>query len=271
MGLFGKIFEKKICSICGNEIGLLGNRKLEDGNCCKECAAKLSPWFSDRRNSTVREIKSQLEYRENNKQEVEKFHATKTLGRYTKVILDEDAHRFIVTSAKDWKNDNPDVLDYKQVTGCDFDINELTSEVEREVKKPDGTTETKSYNPPRYLYSYDFFITINVNHEYFNQIRFKLNSSDVEVVPASRATSNVRFEGSVCPPTVEDKMNNVDYAEYETIGQEIKDTMLNVREQIRENIIEQNTPKASVKCPHCGATTVPTANGCCEFCGSALK
>ena len=32
MGLFGKLFEKKSCDICGGEIGLLGNRKLEDGN-----------------------------------------------------------------------------------------------------------------------------------------------------------------------------------------------------------------------------------------------
>ena len=56
MGLFGKLFDKKECSICGDEIGLLGNRKLEDGNMCKNCAAKLSPWFSDRRESTVAEI-----------------------------------------------------------------------------------------------------------------------------------------------------------------------------------------------------------------------
>lgn len=53
MGLFGNLFEKKICSVCGEEIGLLGNRKLEDGNLCKNCAKKLSPWFSDRRHSTV--------------------------------------------------------------------------------------------------------------------------------------------------------------------------------------------------------------------------
>ena len=60
MGLFGKLFEKKECSVCGGEIGLLGNRKLEDGNLCKNCAAKLSPWFSDRRQSTVAEIQEQL-------------------------------------------------------------------------------------------------------------------------------------------------------------------------------------------------------------------
>ena len=45
MALFGKLFEKKVCSICGGEIGLLGNRKLADGNCCKKCAAKLSSKF----------------------------------------------------------------------------------------------------------------------------------------------------------------------------------------------------------------------------------
>ena len=31
-------FDKKYCDICGEKIGLLGNRKLEDGNLCKECA-----------------------------------------------------------------------------------------------------------------------------------------------------------------------------------------------------------------------------------------
>lgn len=43
-GLYG-IFDKKYCDVCGEKIGLLGNRKLEDGNLCKDCAAKLSPFF----------------------------------------------------------------------------------------------------------------------------------------------------------------------------------------------------------------------------------
>ena len=30
---------------------------------CKACAAKLSPWFSERRQSTVAEIQAQLDYR----------------------------------------------------------------------------------------------------------------------------------------------------------------------------------------------------------------
>ena len=37
------LFDKKYCDVCGEKIGLLGNRKLEDGNLCKNCARKLSP------------------------------------------------------------------------------------------------------------------------------------------------------------------------------------------------------------------------------------
>ena len=85
MGLFGKLFEKKICDVCGGEIGLLGNRKLEDGNLCKNCAAKLSPWFTERRKSTVEDIKAQLEYREANNEAVKNFKTTRSIGDYTKV------------------------------------------------------------------------------------------------------------------------------------------------------------------------------------------
>lgn len=61
------LFDKKNCDICGEKIGLLGNRKLDDGNLCKNCASKLSPWFEERRHSTVEDIKRQLEYREKTK------------------------------------------------------------------------------------------------------------------------------------------------------------------------------------------------------------
>ena len=80
MGIFKKLFDKKECSICGGEIGLLGNRKLEDGNCCKECAAKLSPWFDERRHSTVDQIKQQLDYREQNRAELGGFRPTVAYG-----------------------------------------------------------------------------------------------------------------------------------------------------------------------------------------------
>ena len=61
------LFDKKYCSICGEKIGFLGNRQLEDGNLCKDCAKKLSPYLTDRRQSTVEEIRRHLQYREENK------------------------------------------------------------------------------------------------------------------------------------------------------------------------------------------------------------
>ena len=67
------LFDKKVCDICGEKIGLLGNRKLDDGNLCKDCAKKLSPWFEERRHSTVEDIKKQLAYREQNKEAVRNF------------------------------------------------------------------------------------------------------------------------------------------------------------------------------------------------------
>ena len=145
MALFGKLFEKKQCSICGSDIGLLGNRKLEDGNCCKACAAKLSPWFSERRQSTVEDIKAQLEYREANQDQVAAFPATRTLGESTKVILDEDAGKFLVTTARNWQSANPDVLSFSDVTGCNLDIDEDRTEIE--YKDREGNRQ--SFSPKR--------------------------------------------------------------------------------------------------------------------------
>lgn len=124
MGLFGKLFEKKECAICGGEIGLLGNRKLEDGNMCKACAAKLSPWFDERRHSTVAQIEEQLEYRESNKENVAAFRTTLSLGETAKVLLDEYVGRFMVTSARNYSEANPDVLELSDITGCTYDIDE---------------------------------------------------------------------------------------------------------------------------------------------------
>ena len=166
MGIFGKLFEKKECSVCGGEIGLLGNRKLEDGNLCKNCAAKLSPWFSDRRQSTVEEIQEQLAYREANQEKVSAFRPTRILGERTKVLMDEDAGLFMVTSARNWDEANPDVLAFSDVTGCKLDIDESKTEIEYEDK--DG--ERKSFNPRRYAYSYNFYIVINVNNPYFSAV-----------------------------------------------------------------------------------------------------
>jgi ribosomal protein L32 len=252
------LFDKKYCDICGEKIGLLGNRKLENGNLCKNCAKKLSPWFSDRRSSTVDEIKAQLAYREENKEKVAAFHTTGTFGTHVKVLLDEDAGRFMVTSARDLEEANPDVLEFADVTGCNLDIDESRSELKREDK--DG--KRVSYNPPRYEYSYDFYITIFVNNPYFDEIKFKVNSDSVDIAPPPARPG--RPEG--CNPET-----NVEYKNYKKLGEEIKQALTKIRKDTREKAERESAPKTAVTCPHCGAATMPDANGCCEYCGSAVN
>ncbi len=260
MGLFGKLFEKKTCDICGGEIGLLGNKKLEDGNCCKECAGKLSPWFNERRHSTVEDIKAQLDYREANRETVAKFNTTRSFGEDMNVLLDEDQQLFMVTRARNLKEANPDVLSFSQVTGCDLDIDEERTEEMRETKDKDGNTKRVSYVPPRYTYRYDFYVVIRVNHPYFDEMRFKLNRSSVEVEVTGRQTTGVT-----------PGKRNVDYQGYERMGQEIKRALTSIRTQVRKEAAEAAAPKTAQTCPYCGATTIPDANGCCEYCGGAVN
>ncbi len=262
MGLFGNLFEKKACAICGGEIGLLGNRKLEDGNMCKSCAAKLSPWFDDRRHSTVEQIQAQLADREANRDKVAAFRTTRTLGENTKVLLDEDAGCFMVTAARKLEEANPDVLAFADVTGCDLDIDEKRTELKREGK--DG--EKVSYDPPRYQYSYDFYIRIHVRNPYFDDIRFKLNNRNVEIEnDKTGGTGMGRTRGGLDPE------RDVEYRRYREMGQEIKAALTQVRQQVRDEAAAAAAPKAAVTCPWCGATTTPDASGCCEYCGGSLN
>ena len=165
------LFDKKYCDICGEKIGLLGNRKLDDGNLCKNCAAKLSPFFSERRHSSVEDIRRQLEYREQNKQAVSAFVCTRTLSNGTKIYIDDQNGKFVVSHLSDWRSSNPDVIDISQVVGVNTDIQEHRQELYR--KNSEG--KNVPYQPPRYEYSYSFHTKIQVNSPWFNEISFELS------------------------------------------------------------------------------------------------
>lgn len=171
------LFDKKYCDVCGDKIGLLGNRKLEDGNLCKNCAAKLSPWFSGRRHSTLEDIKSQLADREANQAKVAAFRPTKTFGEGSmKLFIDEAARNFTVCYESNLKNGNPDILPLSAITEC-FTENE---EHRSELKTKDKEGKMVSYNPPRYEYSYDFNCTIKVNHPYIDDMDFQINGNSLK-------------------------------------------------------------------------------------------
>ena len=104
------LFDKKNCDICGEKIGLLGNRKLDDGNLCKNCASKLSPWFEERRHSTVEDIKRQLAYREENKNAVRSFSVTREFLQTDIMCLFDDNKGMFAVAFNMSEQDNPDIV-----------------------------------------------------------------------------------------------------------------------------------------------------------------
>ena len=173
------LFDKKECAICGKSVGMLGSRKVEDGTICSDCTKKLSPFFSERKKSTVAEIQQQLQYREQNRQNLNHFNATRTLGNSTKVIIDDTQRKFVVSRKSDFRAENADIIDLSQVTGVRIEYDEDRDE----VRTPEGN----SYNPPQYKYEYQIEIHINVNHPYFSEIRF-------DVTPYRMERYNAEFQ-----------------------------------------------------------------------------
>ena len=278
------LFDKKYCDICGEKIGLLGNRKLEDGNLCKDCAKKLSPWFSDRRRSTVADIKEQLAYREENREKAAQFCTTRSFGEDRKVLLDEEHRWFTVTRARDLADANPDILDFDAITGCRMDIDESRTELTNE----DANGRDVSYVPPRYEYSYDFFLIISVRHPYFDEMRFSLNSSSVyyepqklpQRVPMSHAPMD-RPSGrpKMISPGRIDPEDCAEYRKYRQMGDEICQALDQARSGSKqpadaapeENAVmheaAQVTSAAGLwTCPACGGTNTGKF---CEYCGSS--
>ena len=277
------LFDKKYCDICGEKIGLLGNRKLEDGNLCKDCAKKLSPWFSDRRRSTVEDIKGQLAYREENREKAAQFRTTRSFGEDWKVLLDEDHRWFTVTRARDLAEANPDILDFDAITGCRMDIDESRTELTCE----DADGKDVSYVPPRYEYSYDFFLVISVRHPYFDEMRFPLNSSSVYYEPQKLPQRTPMSHAPMDQPSGRPKMINAsrvdpedcaEYRKYRQMGDEICQALEQARNGGRQPA-GAATGEDSVMCeaardiPAAGPWTCPACGGAntgrfCEYCGS---
>jgi len=278
------LFDKKSCDICGGKIGMLGNRKLDDGNCCKDCAKQLSPFFSERRKSTVSDIRAQLDYRERNKADVAAFRPTQTLGIVTKVYLDENAGKFAVSAAKRFGEDNPDIMDISQVTGCNIDVQESS----KELKRKDSSGKEVSFIPPKFNYSYTFNVLIHVNNPWFSEIKFPLTKS-VEIETAIP-------RGSAGSAEIGRKSN--DYRQAEAMGNEIKTALMKARKGAGANpavvaaapnaafkaapgaapdaafkaapVAANNSPNSARNCSTCGATCIPDAQGRCEYCGASM-
>lgn len=180
MGLFD-VFKKKDCEICGKEVGLLGYKKLEDGEICKDCVKKLSPWFDERRHSTVEQIKAQLQAREYNKLAMETWQPSIALGDYYTMYVKTKGDvpiSFVVSNSDKYRENNADILSFLWITACTPDIRESRTE----LKQTNSQGEKVSYDPPRYEYRYDFYIKLDIKGcDYIDDMRFRINSSTVKL------------------------------------------------------------------------------------------
>lgn len=173
------LFDKKFCDFCGGKIGFLGNRKVEDGNMCTDCAKKISPFMTDRRQTSVAEMKEHLQYREDNRNSLGLLQDAQTFGQDSvKLLVSRSNHVFAVTKA-DVGNlgaVNPDVINIYDVQDVNVDMKEY--KIEEFYRDSQGNR--KSFNPRRYKISYDYIVTIHVRNKWFDEMSFKLNQNRVE-------------------------------------------------------------------------------------------
>ena len=250
------LFDKKYCDICGEKIGLLGNRKLEDGNLCKNCAKKLSPFFSERRHSTVEDIKKQLEYRIENEQKLNDFHPNMTFGESKRIYVDRNGFQFIVTSDTNWRNTNPDLIRFDMVKSINTNIRENKTE----LYYRDDEGNRKSYTPRRYKYDYAFNVTLSIDSPWFDKIELELSSGNRPDSPYTDLYRRYDEQMHTLSSVLRERPSNA-AAQSNTVHSAPK-----TRE---DEIIADTLKNSSWVCKECGCANSGTEN--CQNCGAYIN
>lgn len=69
--------------------------------------------------------------------------------------------------------------------------------------------------------------------------------------------------------TIEQR-GSIEYREAKRQATEVRDALVQLRQETRDSVVAAKAPKTVVTCPFCGATTIPDASGRCEYCGGAI-
>jgi len=170
-------------------------------------------------------------------------------------------------------------VNFKDVTSFNIDVREY----DREIKYRNSKGEEVSYHPPRYEYSYDFYAEINVNHPYFNEMRFQINRDTINLETVERRSGlGINLFGSGFDPTLypEYRQMRAECDELEELFRAGMQGMVLTGYAPAAQPVQQVTPvqqpaaaapqaSAGPKfCPNCGA---PADGGkFCQSCGSRL-
>ena len=160
------IFSKKDCSICGDKSGLLSNKKLADGNLCKECRAQLSPFYNVTKEDTVAGIAAQLQYREQNLAELDRFRPTIAAGGAGKVFIDPQLGKFTLASEDELRNGNPDLFDLSALRSCSYYSRERIYKGDKETNESDR-------------FEYDFYLKFSMEHPFLRSFSYRYNDRSV--------------------------------------------------------------------------------------------
>lgn len=172
------LFSRKECDVCKKKLSLAEGLKCLNGSICSECKKKMSPLFTDYKNTPIEKIKEHLVYREANKSRVKAFVAAETFGEYPKVMVDRKHNWFVVTKATKLSDENPDVFDLSDIQNVLVEIEENKRELHFTNKKG----KTCSYKPARYEFAYQFKVNIQTNHPFIKMISLKITKEDVKII-----------------------------------------------------------------------------------------
>ena len=172
------LFSRKECDVCKKKLSLAEGLKCLDGSICSECKKKMSPLFTDYKNTPIEKIKEHLVYREENKSRVKVFVAAETFGEYPKVMVDRKHNWFVVTKVTKLSDENPDVFDLSDIQNVLVEIEENKRELHFTNKKG----KTCSYKPARYEFTYQFKVNIQMNHPFIKMISLKITKEDVKII-----------------------------------------------------------------------------------------